>query len=129
VSNGVFTAEVERLIRDHIHSTEQLEILLLLAKTPQQEWSAVAVSRELHRQADSVALRLEAFGAQELVLVRAETPPLYRFNSATREAPAILALDRLYTERKDAVIQKIFATPHDNLRTFSDAFRLRRNDT
>jgi hypothetical protein len=128
VGTGKITAEIEHFIRDNIHSIEHLEVLLLLAEAPGQEWSVQAVCQKLYRQPESVAARLEEFRARRLLLSGQGSTPTYRFNNATHDADLIRDLDRAYKQRKDSVIELIFATPRDNLRVFSDAFRLRRDD-
>lgn len=132
MSNGEITAEIERFIHDHINSVEQLEILLLLADTPEKEWSALEVGKKLYRQPDSVAVQLEHLRDHGLLSVRQEDQLLYRYASHGRRDSLLQGLDRAYQVRKDAMIQLIFNRPsdrpQDNLRAFSDAFRIRRDN-
>lgn len=126
--SGEITGEMERFIHDHIHSIEQLEILLLLAGAPRKDWTAQEVSQKLYRQVNSVSVRLEELRGQGLLAVRQENGPLYRYASHVRYDSLIQALERAYQVRKDAVIQTVFAKPPESLRAFSNAFRIRRED-
>jgi predicted transcriptional regulator len=58
---------VRRFIADHLHSIEQLEVLLLLHRTTPASWTATAISTELRSSASSVAQRLESLLAGRLV--------------------------------------------------------------
>jgi hypothetical protein len=132
VSRGEITPEVERFIRAHVHSVEQLEVLLLLSGAADRQWSAAQVSQQLQRQVDSVAGRLHSFAEQGLLQASGESPRLYRYSPGDSDRDAIRALEQAYRIRKDAVIQLIF-TPasggaaSNSLRAFSDAFRIRKD--
>ena len=127
MSSGI-PASVEQFIHENIPSVEQLEVLLLLSATPEKEWSALAVSRELYRQPESIATRLEALRACGLLSVRQNEDLVYRFDAGVQQSEIVKGLERAYRERKDTVIRLIFSRPNDKLRVFSDAFRLRRPD-
>ena len=130
MSSGGITAEVEQFIQENIPSVEQLEVLLLLFEAPGKKWSASEASQKLHRQPTSVAARLHDLHSRGLLGVREEDPPLYSYAPGAR-AEVVRSLDRAYKERKDAVIQIIFSparNSHNNLRAFSDAFKIRRPD-
>ena len=128
MSNGEITAEIERFIHDNINSVEQLEILLLLAGAPQKQWSVLEVSQKLYRQAESVTMRLQDLRDRGIVVVCGEAPLLFCYRPGAAKHALIQGLERAYQVRKDAVIHLIFTRPPDNLRVFSDAFRIRRND-
>lgn len=118
--------EVERFIAAHIHSVEQLEVLLLLQRCGEREWSAQDVSRELASHPHSVESRLLDLRARGLVAAREDGPGLtYRFAPSAGVAATIAALQQAYTVRRVAVITAIFAKPIDSIRTLADAFRIR----
>jgi hypothetical protein len=128
VSNGEITVAIERFIQDHIHSVEPLEILLLLSSTPDKEWSAAAISQQLYRQVESVGTCLEDFCTRGFLSKKSDGETVYWLNPATRDLQTIKNLDQAYRIRKDAVIRLIFSKPQSSLRSFSDAFRIRRDD-
>jgi hypothetical protein len=126
VSSGI-PPEVERFIHDHITSIEQLEILLLLQDNPHKSWSALEASRVLYRQEASVTERLEHLLALGLVEVQSRQPTIYCYNARSPHYEVVRTLERVYKERKDSVIHLIFAKPNQQLRAFSNAFRLRKD--
>jgi hypothetical protein len=127
VSSGEITTEIERFIRDNVDSVEQLEVLLLLRSAPDKEWGALEVSQTLYRQPESVATRLNDLRERGFLSVNQASPPLYQYSPNPQDSEIITGLEHSYRVRKDAVIQMIFSKPKDSLRTFSDAFRIRRN--
>ncbi|RYF48842.1 MAG: hypothetical protein EOO38_09255 [Cytophagaceae bacterium] len=118
--------EVDKFIRDHISSVEQLEVLLLLAQPPQQEWSAAQVAQKLYRQPESVGAHLKALEEAKLLTVGEGGGPTYRYGTTSVTTDStVRALDKAYRERKDTVIRLIFSRPPDAIRSFADAFRFR----
>jgi hypothetical protein len=113
--------EVERIIARHVHSVEQMEILLLLRKR-REPWTADATARELRIDASSAQRRLEEL-TEAGFLTGADGAFLY---AVTGELDRdVEQLQRCYTERRVAVITAIFSRPNDRLRSFSDAFRFK----
>jgi hypothetical protein len=120
---------VRQLIADSIDSVEQLEILLLLQQHPARTWTAESVARELRVSPLSAGDRLEDL-TRDALLVRVKgNEEEYRY------APGSAALDEAarglataYTERRVTVINLIFSKPVDKIRTFADAFRLRKKE-
>jgi hypothetical protein len=120
---------VRRLIADHIDSVEQLEILLLLYQHPERTWDAEAVARELRVAAVSAAERLEDMTHSGILARKDGKPVEYRY--APKSAglgDAVRGLALAYSERRVTVINLIFSKPVDKIRTFADAFRIRRDD-
>jgi hypothetical protein len=121
--------EVRRLIVDHIESVEQLEILLLLYQQRGRTWTAEEVARELRVAASSAGERLEEL-QRDALLSRVEGEPMrYRYDPASSKLDGVVGgLATAYSERRVTVINLIFSKPVDKIRTFADAFRLRRDD-
>jgi hypothetical protein len=120
---------VQEFVRAHIQSVEQLEVLLLLFRTAPQEWSAVAVSRELRIDPVSAARRLDGFHAGELLHVRAGGEALcYRYAATPERDATVRLLADYYSERRTRLIEFIFAAPVRDVRVFADAFRLRKKE-
>ena len=122
---------MQRLIAEHIDSVEQLEILLLLHKDSARAWSAEAVARELRVSPISAGDRLKEL-MRAGILVRVEgvgSGAEYRYApDSPKLAEAVNGLASAYTERRVTVINLIFSKPVDKIRTFADAFRLRKDD-
>lgn len=117
---------VGRFIAQHIHSVEQLEVLLLLLRSGAREWTAGEVSRELSSHPHSAESRLLDLRARGLVDAREDGQELrYRYAPPPGTDEIIAALALLYAERRVSVITAIFAKPIDSVRTLADAFRVR----
>jgi len=121
---------VRRFIIDHIGSVEALEILLLLAAGTVREYTAEEVSRILCTSLESAAARLQELHRSKL-LARVETANSlkYRFDPAAPGAKVVADLEKVYKTRRVSVISFIYSNPTDPLRAFSDAFRLRKDES
>ena len=124
---GDLPEEVRRLIAENIDSLEQLEILLLLLQHPDRIWNAESVARELRISPLSAGERLEDL-TYDGFLARADGSEAgYRYGpqSAALDA-AVRGLATAYPTRRVTVINLIFSKPVDKIRTFADAFQLRK---
>ncbi len=123
--NGL-PADVHRFLHDHIESVEQLEVLLLLSRTPERGWSVAAVAETLYSHPSSIKLRLARLLGQGLL--REIEEGCYKYSPHTVEMhTTVQRVAECYHERRVAVITLIASKPLDNVRAFSDAFRIRRN--
>jgi hypothetical protein len=121
---------VRRFIIEHINSVESLEILLLLSTGTIREYTAEDVSRTLRTSLESAAARLkELHRSKLLVTVENEGSPQYRFDTASPGAGVVADLEKVYKTRRVSVISFIYSNPTDPLRAFSDAFRLRKDES
>lgn len=123
---GKLPAAVRDLLQQ-LDSVEQLEALLLLHRRPDRDWSALEVSEELRTNAQSIATRMEGLRASGLVGPGLE-PGSHRYAPRTRDLLASVdALAEEYTVRRVSVITYIIDKPSERIRSFADAFRLRRD--
>ena len=119
--------DVHRFLYRHIGSVEQLEVLLLLRRFPERSWSAAEVARELYSHPSSIAQRLSALLAAELA--RETSAGQFQYGPRSAEVDATVAgVDRMYHERRVAVISLIASRPAESVRAFSDAFRIRKKE-
>jgi predicted transcriptional regulator len=117
---------VRRLIAEHIHSVEQLEVLLLLRRTEGRSWTVDEVSNELVTQRDSVAERLEDLARRGFLARSGDPSPRYAYESGDEARDRdVDELADSYARRRVSVISLIFSKPSDTIRSFADAFRLR----
>jgi hypothetical protein len=125
--------EVQRFLREHIESFEQLEIVLLLRSRPDQALSSTAISAELRLPETIVDETLHTLSGRELV---ARAPgvdgPLFTYSPETPTlAELVSAVAQLNQDRRLDVMRVMTANSIDRLRakavsTFADAFLLRR---
>lgn len=119
--------DIERLIVQHIASVEQLEVLLLARRSPGRSWSPHDMARELYSHPSAIAGRFEALLA--VGLLRETAPGYFQYAPRSRDLDVTVArLDDMYRERRVAVISAIASRSVENLRAFSDAFRIRRKE-
>lgn len=117
--------EVKALVLEHIDSIDQLEVLLLLFRQPHHDYDPEGVASELRIAPQAAIERLRDLHARGLI-ERNERG--YRFGAETERNRRIFALSQAYLERRVALINLIFSKPTEKLRTFANAFRLRKDD-
>ncbi len=116
---------VHRFLHQHIDSVEQLEVLLLLWRSPERGWTSDEVATTVYSHPTSVVRRLALLLGQGLL--REREPGCYQYAPRTAELHAdVTHLHEMYRERRVAVITLIASKPIQNVRAFSDAFRIRR---
>ncbi|WP_240481198.1 hypothetical protein [Sandaracinus amylolyticus] len=107
-------------------SVEQLEILLLLRGHAERDWNAEEVAKELRIASISAGNRLADLAARGLLTEASPGRFRYAPNDPAMHA-AVEGLAKVYPERRVSVIEIIFSKPNDVIRTFADAFKLRRD--
>jgi DNA-binding MarR family transcriptional regulator len=122
---------VEKLLREHILSVEQLEVLLFLRARADREFDAKGVHDELRTSESSASSRLADLAQRGFLTSRPDgSRTMYRYEPRTEWIKdAVAQLDKAYAERRYTVIERIFSKPIDNLRTFAGAFRFRKDDS
>ena len=117
--------DVHRFLHQNIESVEQLEVLLLLWRTPERGWTSDEVATAVYSHPSSVVRRLAMLFGQGLL--REREPGCYQYAPRTADLhDTVTRLDHVYRERRVAVITLIASKPIENVRAFSDAFRIRR---
>lgn len=120
-------ADLRDFIVNEVGSIAQLELLLLLHQDARKDWNAEEAARALYTAADATAALLEGFRARGFVTVSDTQPPRYQFASRKPEHEQLVRdLAELYQTRRVTVINLIYAGPEQKLRSFADAFRLRK---
>lgn len=119
--------EVRQFIKDYIRSLFQLEVLLLLHRHRDRDWSPEDIDRELkigRELANTQLADLHSIG----LLTMINNPLCYRYRPATDELDAAVSkLATAYKERRVSVTSLIYSTPVDEVRIFAEAFRLRKD--
>jgi hypothetical protein len=124
--NEDFPADIKQFIADHIDTVAQLELLLLLRNDPAKVWTPDEAGKALYSAADVTALQMADLQLKRLIapgpadntyVYRPESPELARL---------VDKLADLYRERRVAVISAVYTKPIDKIRSFADAFRLRK---
>jgi hypothetical protein len=71
--------DVRRFILESIDSIAQLEALLLLRRSPNEEWSAQKVARRLYISEQDATSLLARLSAEGLIAFSNDKPPLCRY--------------------------------------------------
>jgi DNA-binding transcriptional ArsR family regulator len=114
---------VRRLIVACIGSAADLEILLLLHRSPERSWGPRDVDSELRLGEASARAGLQSLTEAGLVKLEDEK---YRFAPGRDQRRAVDELAEAYARRRVRVIEFLYSKPSDRITLFSDAFRLRR---
>ena len=123
-----FPEDLKQFLAGHISSVAQLEALLLLRSRRDREWTPEEVSRSLYTTAEMAGEQLSELHARELVTRKENSGVRFQYRPATADLEAQVArLETMYRERRVAVITAIYSQPLDKVRTFADAFRLRKD--
>jgi hypothetical protein len=120
-------ADIKQFISDRIDSVAQLELLLLLRSNSSKDWTPQEAGKALYAAADVTALQMADLQLQGLL--DAGTVH-HSFRYRPENAQLARLVDRsadLYCERRVAVITAVYTKPIDKIRSFADAFRLRKD--
>jgi predicted ArsR family transcriptional regulator len=114
---------IDQFIAQHIRSVEQLEILLLLQRSPDTYWTAAALAQHLGIAASLADNQVKALVRDGLAHEGASGPQ-YRYDAGNAErAQMVVQLAAAYRERRISVINAIYEANLTRLRTFADAFK------
>lgn len=127
MADNALPAEVRQLIARHLATMEQVDVLLLLARTPEQWRTGEQIRTDLRIDEQGVAARtFSELSAAGLIETDGATPPRYRYApSNARDKAAVELLALAYNERPVTLVRAIYARPTP-AQSFADAFRLRK---
>lgn len=117
---------VERFLASSIRSVWDLELLLLLRREKARNWTSDAMIREL--RASSVIVN-EAIGTLEKAgFVMDVGRNEFRYHPVTPELDGLAAaLAEAYASFPAAVMDAIWSAPSAKIRTFADAFKIKKD--
>ena len=120
---------VKRFIWSTINSIDQLEVLLFVMSNAERFWTAEEIRSRIRVNQENVAEKLRELAQSKLVVMEPNSDE-YRY---APESPALAdevarSLQQAYDEGKNSLFELIYTRPFDNIRVFSDAFRVRKED-
>jgi hypothetical protein len=119
--------ETRRFISETFDSVIKLEMLLLMRSEPQRTWSPGDIASTLQVSSDMIRVPLADLQARGLLTTDTSSPEAYRFAPVTAELNAqVDAVADVYRARRVAVVTLIYSLPLDRVKSFADAFRLRK---
>jgi hypothetical protein len=126
VTDASFPPRVQRFLQTHIDSVEKLEVLLLLRAQSSRTWTGSEVALQLRIAELSAQGRLEDLC--ERGLLACEVKNHFRYSPvSSNDALAVDELAVTYAQRRVSVITFIFSQPMDRIRSFANAFRLKKD--
>jgi DNA-binding IclR family transcriptional regulator len=109
-----------------IYSIGQLETLLLLYRTPDRQWTAVDVAKELRSNRDTALQHLQSLANHSLLELANDQ--LYRYNPRTDElGHAVEGAALAYATHRTRIIDIIYGNKTEKINDLANAFRLRRD--
>ncbi|HEY1013150.1 MAG TPA: MarR family transcriptional regulator [Herpetosiphonaceae bacterium] len=118
--------DLAAFLRQHIPSLHQFEILLLIYTDPPRVWTAKTIAQHLYLPPELVAERLADLSDRGLVQRTETDERAGQFESLLTHVSIVQRLARFYAERRVTIISFIFAQPNETVRSFADAFKLRK---
>lgn len=119
--------QLERFIRERLPSIEQVEIVLLLRSDPSRSWSALEVAEKLNTPPESTAMRLFLLASNGVLAFESSGVPRYRYAAADASTDELVdQLAQAHQEQRDALYELVGAPKPDPLRSFADAFKLKK---
>ncbi len=122
----LLTPEIREFLRQFVRSIWGLEVLLLLYANPEKQWRRAEISREIRGSMSVVDDALSVF--IKASLVSESDSGLVRYQPADQQlADLVMRLAEVNAAYPFAVMKEIIWAPNDKLRTFVDAFRLKKD--
>ena len=114
------------MIRNSIKSAWALELLLFIRRGETRAWTVAELAAELRSNQSLTTDILASFKKAQLVIE--EPAGSFRYTPATAElSDAVRQLDEIYAERPFTLIKEIISAPNDKIRSFVEAFKLRKD--
>jgi hypothetical protein len=123
-----FPEDLRAFLQEYIPTVDAAELLLVLARDPGRRYRPREVVDAIRPTvlSESVALR-HLLDFQSRGLVVSEGPEAYRYGPATPELEsAVRALAKVYNERPVTLVRMIYGPKDEKIRSFADAFRLKK---
>jgi hypothetical protein len=116
--------DVAHFLRECIDRLETLDVLLLLQSSRPRAWTARQVSDEMRSSPLAVESALQALLGRGLLATDGTAFSFHPRSADLDEKTSRLAA--CYREKRTAVISTIFSKPNEAVRSFAEAFRLKK---
>ncbi|HVK38408.1 MAG TPA: hypothetical protein VNA88_07755 [Candidatus Kapabacteria bacterium] len=128
MSSSDIPTHVRDLLARCIRSVSQLEVLLLLMRESESDWTAERTSAELYIQPQPAADHLMKLHTSGLIEKTGSDPDRYRYAPRSNAVDrAVRDLAQVYGMMRLRVINEIMTNPDDSIQSFADAFKLRKD--
>lgn len=124
----VLSPEIRTFISRTIDSVTTLELLLLLYRKQDREWTVDQATAELRSSPSAIEARLEQLQKRGL-LVKGNPGFSYRYApSSTVLNKSVELLSQIYSQYQIRIIDQIYSPQKKAAQEFADAFKLKRED-
>jgi hypothetical protein len=121
-------SDVKQFLDANIDAVDQLEILRLVVGESQKDHASLALAQELQVPLETVEAHVRALESRGLLTIVSAQPLICKHGPRTPELDAqVQQLVKTYLERPVTLIKMVYEKPKDQLRTFADAFRLKKD--
>ena len=127
MEDSAFSDEFCAFLQATVPSVDAAELLLGLRSRPDKQWDVREAAHSVEgtiRETDALRY-LELFHARSLVIAHPERRFQYR-PSTSELGQFIETLARAYNERPVTLFRMIYALRDDKIRSFADAFKIRK---
>jgi hypothetical protein len=123
---GAVSDRLKAFLEQRLSSLDQIDVVMLLRADPARSWTAPEVAGALETAPETAAMRLFLLASGGLIAFEPSAIPRYRYASVDVETDSMLQqLSDVLSLNRDAVMAAL-QTPHDPIRSFSDAFKLKK---
>jgi hypothetical protein len=129
LNSGEIDEDVKNFLIQHIDSIGKLEVLLLLARNPNTEWTSQSVSQEL-RSSDFIAEKhLCELSKAGLLICSEENHSNCKYSPLEIKNDSLVQkLMHSYSVYPSRIIHIIYNRPMQILQDFAKAFRIRKDN-
>lgn len=126
MSQDRIPAALSSFILGNLHSVEQLEILLLLSRSPDETFSVDQIDRHIRASAQSVTKRLTDLVSRDLIDRRLDSDiDVYQAKKDPQVLKICQELACYYATHHSVIIELIYSRPANAMGSFSNAFRFK----
>lgn len=123
---GSVSESLAAFLQQRLASIEQIEIMLALRGDRTRAWKATEVAHVLRMPPEAAAMRLFLLASAGMLSFEAAGVPQYRYMAGDEHFEATMSeLAEAYESDRAAVAAAVGAPP-DPIRSFADAFRLKK---
>lgn len=117
---------IRAFIARYIRTVGHLEILLFVSEGAERAWTVDELSR--HMRTNNSLVQQQLRDLQGLVTLSTSNPATYQFSATDPKIKENIEFIReLYRSRQQAMIHAIYDRPLDTIRSFADAFKIKKD--
>jgi hypothetical protein len=123
---GAVSERLKAFLEQRLSSFDQIEVVMLLRADPSRSWTAPEVAAALGTAPESAAMRLFLLASGGLIAFEPSAIPRYRYASVEADTNSMLQeLSEVFATNRAGVMAAV-ESPRDPIRSFSDAFKLKK---